>query len=106
MVDATVVQGDTRPSVEGVLRVTSTQDPLDLTTANAVKFQMRQHNDRHYTVDANATITDALGGEVRYDWESGDLSVPGDYICQWEIAWSDGTIQTTEPVNTLTVRRQ
>ena len=106
MADVSLVQGDTRPSLEGALKVTSTQDPLDLTDATAVRFQMRQDNDRHYTVDEPAGITDAPAGAVRYDWAEGDLNVAGDYICQWEIAWDDGTFQTTEPANTITVRRQ
>lgn len=106
MADVTLVQGDTRPSVVGALKVTSSQDALNLTTASAVRFQMRQLNDRRYTVDEEALVTNAAGGLVRYDWEEGDLSIAGDYICQWEVTWNDGTVQTTEPPNTLTVRRQ
>jgi hypothetical protein len=106
MADVTLVQGDTRPPVVGTLRVTSTQALLDLTTASGVKFQMRQDNDRHYTVDADADIVSAASGAVSYDWEEGDLNVPGEYIAQWEITWSDDTVQTTDPPNTILVRRQ
>lgn len=107
MADVTLVQGDTGPSINGTLRLTRTEAPLDLTNATAVRFQMRQDNDRRYTVDATASIVgDPEDGAVLYEWEDGDLNVAGDYICQWEITWSDGKIQTTEPANTITVRRQ
>ena len=33
-------------------------------------------------------------------------SQPGDYIGQWEIVWNDDTIQTTQPANTISIRRQ
>lgn len=106
MADVTLVQGDTGPSLNGALKLKATQEPLDLTNATAVRFQMRQDNDRHYTVDEEAVVVNAEDGLVRYDWADGDLSVFGDYICQWEITWSAGPVQTTEPANTITVRRQ
>ena len=106
MADVTLVQGDTRPSLTGALKITSSQDALDLTTATEVRFQMRQHNDRRYTVDQPALVINAAGGLVRYDWDEGDLAVAGEYICQWEVTWNDSTVQTTEPPNTITVRRQ
>ena len=106
MADVTLVQGDTAPSLNGALKRATTQEPLDLTNATAVRFQMRHDNDRHYTVDEEAVVVDAEGGLVRYDWTDGDLSVFGEYICQWEITWAAGPVQTTEPVNTITVRRQ
>jgi hypothetical protein len=106
MADVTLVQGDTRPSLEATLKVTRTQAALDLSTAAAVKFQMRQVNNRRYTVDSPAVVISAEDGSVRYDWQTGDLAVAGDYVGQFEITWNDGTIQTTRPANTITVERQ
>ncbi len=108
MADVTLVQGDTRPSLEAVLKLRRTDGPLVLTTASAVKFQMRQVDDRAYTVNRAAVVVDAATGSVRYDWQTNDLSIYGEYVCQWEITWSDGTKQTVpeSAPNTLTVRRQ
>lgn len=107
MADVTLVQGDTGPFIRGELKITRTQAALDLTNATAVRFQMRQDNDRRYTVDEEAEIIgDPEDGVVRYEWADGDLNVAGEYICQWEITWSDDTIQTTNPANTVTIRRQ
>lgn len=101
----TFVQGDTRPNLLGTLTFPATGDPVDLTGAS-VAFQMRKGDDRRYTVNALATITDAANGKVRYDWGANDLSVHGEYQVQFEITFADATIQTTDPVVPLIVRRQ
>ena len=104
MSDVTFVQGDTAPPITGQILLASTGLPRAL--SGVVKFQMRKADDRRYTVDAVAEITDAPNGRVRYVWGANDLGVPGEYVAQWQIAWADGKIQTTHPVNTVTVRRQ
>lgn len=102
MSDITFVQGDTAPSISGTL-TDADGSPLDLTLAD-VKFQMRLLDDRRFMVDATATIVGADAGTVRYDWAAGDLDTPGEYQAQWQITFSDNSIQTTTPANTITVR--
>src|SRR5678815_1579448 len=105
MSDVTFVQGDTAPFLTGqILKADGTA--RDLTSADEIRLQMRKEDDQQYTVDAVADVVTAAGGRVQYEWGDNDLSVPGEYITQWEIHWSDGKIQTTQPPNTLTVRRQ
>lgn len=104
MADVTLVQGDTGPPLSGALKQPN-QQAYDLTDALAVRFQMRQENDRRYTVDAEATIVDADAGTVLYEWGANDLAVAGEYVCQFEIEFADMTV-TTDPLNTITVRRQ
>lgn len=105
MSDVTFVQGDDAPPVRGqILKVDGT--PFDLTGSTEVRFQMRKPDDRHHSVDAVADVVDNVTGKVRYEWAANDLSVPGDYIAQWQITLPDGRKQTTDPANTLTVRRQ
>lgn len=106
MADIQLVQGDTRPALEGTLTVTRTGAPINLTTATAVKFQMRMADDRKYTVDAAAAVSNPSLGGVRYEWAVNDLAIPGLYDAQWEITWPDGGKQTTQPPNTILVRRQ
>lgn len=107
MADVQLVQGDTRPAIEGLLTKTRTGDPLDLTNASEVRFQMRKDDDERYTVDGVASIIgEPEEGAVRYEWQENDLRNPGDYIAQWQITWSDDTVQTTTPANTIEIRRQ
>lgn len=100
------VQGDTAPDLNATIHLEEDPEaPVDLTDAS-VRFQMRQANDRRYTVDAEADIIDAMAGTVRYQWAPNDLAQPGEYQAQWEITFLDSTVQTTTPTQTLTVRRQ
>lgn len=106
MSDLTFVQGDTAPPLLGQIKKVSDKTPRNLSTATSVRFQMRKGDDKQYTVDAQAVIVTPAEGRVSHSWGANDLSVPGEYNVQWEIHWSDGKVQTTEPPNTITVRRQ
>lgn len=106
MPDIRLVQGDTRPQLKARLTITSTGLPVDLTSATGVRFQMRQDNDRRYTVDAPAAVVDAVDGRVVYTWAANDLRAVGTYQAQWEITWAEGAVQTTTPAGTVEVRAQ
>lgn len=102
MSDFTIVAGDTAPSLNGTLTDTLNA-PLNLTGAT-VRFQMRLTGDGRYIVDADAVIVgSAADGLVRYDWEEGDTTLAGNYFSRWQITYTDGTVQHTEPENTITV---
>lgn len=104
MSDITFVQGDTGPPITGqILKADGTARNLSTAT---VRFQMRKLDDYTYTVDAEAEVTNAAEGRVQYEWAANDLSVPGEYIGQWQCTFVDGVIITTQPPNTITVRRQ
>lgn len=106
MADASFVQGDNRPDLTATLLNTVTGLPQDLTDCT-VAFQMRKADDKRYTVNAAADIdNDPTTGKVVYSWGANDLAVPGDYIAQFEITFIDLRKQTTNPVNTVNVRRQ
>lgn len=100
------VQGDTAPDITATLHLEADpQTPIPL-TGSTVRFQMRKSDDRRFTVNAAATITSALDGQVSYSWGPNDLATPGEYIVQWEVTYPGGRIQTTATTETLTVRRQ
>lgn len=106
MSEKTFTQGDTAPPITATIKNSEDNAAQDLTNVTEIRFQMRKPDDRRFTVDEVATITDAMTGRVRYSWGVHDLDVPGDYQSQWELHWNDGKIQTTDPPNTITVRRQ
>ena len=106
MAELVVIQGDNKPDVLGTIRDTASGDPLDLTTAANVFFRMRKADDRRWTVNGLATITDAVNGRVRYSWGSNDLANDGDYEAYFHVVWADTTKQSTDPVNSIEVRRR
>jgi hypothetical protein len=105
MADLVVTQGDNKPDVLGLLTDTATGDPIDLTDCD-VAFRMRKADDRRWTVNAAAVVTDAANGRVRYSWGANDLANDGDYEAYWRITFEDTTTQSTEPPNTIEVRRR
>lgn len=106
MADIELVQGDTGPDIEGTLRLHKDDAALDLTEAVEVRFQMRRVDGHQYAIDREAEIMNAALGKVMFVVMEGDLVQWGDFIAQWEIHWNDGTTTTTNPPNTVYVRRQ
>ncbi len=105
MADLTVVQGDNKPDIIGRL-LDDDGNAINLTDADAVYFRMRKPDDRLWTVNAAAVVTDAPNGKVRYTWNAKDLANDGEFESYFHVVWSDTTKQSTDPVNTIEVRRR
>jgi len=101
LADLNFVQYDTAPTIFGTLAVDG--EPLDLTTATSVRLQMRPANGYRYVIDGVANVVTPTAGAVRYDLVDGDLDNAGNFILRWEVHFSDGSIQHSEPENTVTV---
>lgn len=100
MADQTFIVNDTQPSISATL--TSNGSAVDLTGAT-VTFEMVGLPSGRPIVTGAAVIVDDAGGQVRYDWGSTDLAVAGSYSARWKIEFSDGTIEHSDPANTITV---
>ena len=106
MTDPVFVQGDTAPDITGTIHdAEDATIPIDLTGCT-VKFMMRPVDGKRYTVNSAAVIVDPPAGTVKYSWATNDLSVPGEYLVEWEVTYPDAKIQTTVSLSTITVRRQ
>jgi hypothetical protein len=101
----TLVQGDTKPSLYATIRHSDAVTPIDLTDCS-VTLQMRRVDDKVYTVNSACVIVEARTGRVRYDWATNDLASPGDYIVQFQVEYSDHSVQTTAVPIPVKVRRQ
>lgn len=100
------VQGDTAPSINSTIHARGNPSAVVDLTGCEVHFQMRKADDRRFTVNNVADIVDEEAGAVRYDWGPNDLSVPGEYIIQWQVTYPDAKVQTTADPEVITVRRQ
>ncbi|AXR81482.1 hypothetical protein AArcMg_1469 [Natrarchaeobaculum sulfurireducens] len=85
--------GDTTPSIEATLTDAHDQ-PVDLGDAETTEFELR---DRHgETMFAKPVeITDAITGEVEYDWDEEDTEEAGDYRGQFVVEFENGDRLTT-----------
>ncbi len=103
----TFVQGDTGPDLYAVLHdLNDATSILSLVGVREVRFQMRKADDRRFTVNAAATVMSDTGGQVKYTWGANDLAVPGTYNVQWQVTFSDNTVQTTVDGNQIVVQRR
>lgn len=83
--------GDTSPSIKYALLPTSV-----VLTGAAVTFTMTARGSSTPTVDgASANIVTATGTPtVSYDWQAGDTDNAGEYVAEFEVTYSDGSIET------------
>lgn len=85
-------QGDTAPQF--VVTLTHDTDvPINLTDAS-VRFHLRNLATGVVTVDAAGAVHSVSDKQVRYDWQAGDSVTAGLYEFEFEITYSDGTIET------------
>lgn len=102
MPEFNIKQNDTSPALQATLR-DDDGTPIDL-TGTTVAFHMAPVNDRSATtVNAAATVTDATGGVVEYEWTPGDTTEPGVYVAEFEATYSDGAVESFPNDGDITV---
>lgn len=87
-----IKQNDTQPAFQAVLKDGS-GDPINL-DGTAVRFHMRPVGSSEIKVDAAASVISALSGIVRYTWSPADTDTFGAFYADFEVTYSDGSIET------------
>ena len=90
---AEVVQGDTTTPLEGRLREANGTTVVDLSTAVAVTFRMREGG-TGTAIGGVCSITDAVNGKVQYFWGAHDLDTVGNYLAEFEVQWPGPLYET------------
>lgn len=90
-----------------LLRVTlldASGNVIDLSEAEHVRFIMRNRSTGEVKVDDVATILDAPGGVVTYDWKPTDTETAGHYDAEFEVEHGDGRLETYPNSTYLRIR--
>ena len=87
-----IKRNDTSPAMLASLQ-DANGDAVDITAAS-VRFHLRPISSQIVKVDADAVIVTAAQGEVRYNWQAADTDTIGSYQAEFEVTYSDGTIET------------
>jgi hypothetical protein len=97
-------EGDTSPAIKFQL-LGSDGSGVNITGAE-VRFIMADGSTTVVDDDTtgNVKITDAATGKVRYDWQQGDTSDSGIYEAEWEVTYTDGTVETFPNSENIIIR--
>jgi uncharacterized protein YfaS (alpha-2-macroglobulin family) len=87
----TIKQSDTSPSIRATLQNASGV-AVNLNGAT-VRFHMKSV-DGTLVIDRAMTITTAASGIVTYNWQAGDTSTAGTYFAEFEVTYSDLSVET------------
>lgn len=87
-----VKQNDTSPAMLATLQ-DADGNAVNVTGAT-VRFHMRAVGSTTVVVDEAATIVTDLDGLVRYDWQAADTDTIGSYQAEFEVTYSDGSVET------------
>lgn len=87
-----VKQNDTSPAMLATLQ-DADGNAVNVTGAT-VRFHMRAVGSTTIVVDEAATIVTDLDGLVRYDWQAADTDTIGSYQAEFEVTYSDGSVET------------
>lgn len=85
-----IKRNDTSPAIK-VQCTDSTGTAIDLSGAS-VSFHMTDDGDT--IVNSSATIMDASNGKVKYEWSDGDTDSAGRYQAEFEVTYSDSSVET------------
>lgn len=94
MAEFTIKQNDTSPALK-IQCIDNSGTAIDITGAD-VEFHMIDDADGTEKVNSSSgtTITDASNGYVQYEWSTGDTDTVGQYDAEFQVTYSDGTIET------------
>ena len=87
-----IKQDDTTPSLRADLK-NGSGDPVDL-IGTSVRVHMRAIGATVAKIDAAMVVVSEPGGTVQYNWIAGDTSATGSYQVEFEVTYSDGTVET------------
>jgi hypothetical protein len=97
-----IKQNDTGPSIQATLK---DADGVAVSLAGAtVSFKMRKQGSATPKVNAAATIVNSTAGIVKYNWIAADTNTVGTYQAEFQVTYSDLSVETFPNATYLKVK--
>jgi len=97
-----IKQNDTSPAIQATCR-DANGDPIDLTGAS-IKFHMKAGNGDLKVDGVASIVAPAVAGVVNYSWVAADTDTVGTFQAEFEVTYTDATIETFPNQNNIRVR--
>ena len=97
-------QGDTAPPI--TYRFQSDDSPVDLSSVQDIRFIMEDNYESNIVesdLNGDVSIVDSALGKVEYSLSSADTEDSGQFYAEWEVTYSDGTIETFPSDDTIDI---
>ncbi len=98
--DFYIKQNDSSPIIRAKLR--GAGNALLNLSAATVNFRMQKSSGEN-VIQGAAEIFDPSEGAVQYIWQSGDTSVAGVYLAEFEVTYADGKVESFPNVGYMQV---
>ncbi len=98
--DFYIKQNDSSPIIRAKLR--GAGNALLNLSAATVNFRMQKSSGEN-VIQGEAEIFDPSEGTVQYTWQSGDTSVSGVYLAEFEVTYADGKVESFPNVGYMQV---
>lgn len=97
-----IKEGDTSPA----LLVDLVPSGTDITGATGVVFSMRPRGSTTPTINRAAAVivTPTNPARLRYNWQTGNTAVAGNYEGEFEVTRADGSIETFPNDSHITIQ--
>ena len=102
-----IKQNDSAPNIKAQLK-DAADNNINLSAAEAVYFHMENKTTMELYLEKEAEIVNAENGIVIYNWDRGDTSEHGTYICEWMVDWGNDIVETfpNDDYNEVVITRQ
>jgi len=87
-----IKQNDTSPDLQVTCK--DYEGTVVNVSGATVNFHMRNKQTREVQVDGVGSIVDGAAGQVKYSWSAGDTDTVGGFDAEFEIIYSDSSVET------------
>lgn len=87
-----IKQGDSAPNLRAILK--NPDGTAASLVGSTVRFSMRTSGGAVIVSRQPCALVDAPNGVVEYDWQDGDTDTGATHLGEFEVTYSDGSIET------------
>jgi hypothetical protein len=97
-----IKQNDTSPDIQATCK--DYAGAVVNVSGAFVKFLMRDKRTGEVQVNASGVVVDGPNGVIKYSWSTGDTDTVGRYEAEFQVTYSDNSVETFPNNSFLTIQ--